>query len=357
MARFGEWLNEPDQFDAVTAVLHHRGLIGSARVLMALVASTAAFAALSLLIPNYRNLSAGIILVSGIAAALASTMTCFWLTRWPTRRLSLFSTLIGTLCVAAFSVSQSTPALAALTCTAAAITGGYIAFFHNNRALLFNIAIGLTASAYAAYRIAHHADLTTALAAFWLLWLINLTVPLAIRGTSTAMSQYAARSDEDPLTGLLNRRGFSDTVERRLVAEMTSGHLVVIMIDLDDFKRINDTYGHAAGDRVLLRVADILRQHAPEDAAICRAGGEEFLMAAASQTPDGASFTTPLCEAISALAGNVTASVGVAVAGGEDVRAAPRPAEFVEQLICAADLAMYEAKRSGGNRVVVSTRA
>ncbi len=188
------------------------------------------------------------------------------------------------------------------------------------------------------------------------MWLINITVPLAIRGTSRAMSHYAIRSDEDPLTGLLNRRAFLEVVERRLIAEMVSDHLVVIMVDLDDFKRVNDTHGHAEGDRVLLRVADILREHAPTNAAICRAGGEEFLIAMATHHDEAAAIATPLCEAIAARLGDVSASIGVAAAPRTGVQAARRPLEMIDELIGAADLAMYEAKRSGGNRVVVGAR-
>ena len=356
MGRLGEWLDEPDQFDVMTAVLHHRGLIRPTRMLMALVAASAALVPISLLMPTFGDVTVGVVLVSLLGGGLACVMTWFWLTRWPTQRVSLISVLIGTVCVAAFSICQPTSALAVLTCTAAAVTGGYIGFFHNTRALLFNIAVGLSATAFAACRLATETDVATATAAFWIMWLINTTVPLAIRGTSRAMSHYATRSDEDPLTGLLNRRAFLEIVERRLIADMVSDHLVVIMVDLDDFKRVNDTHGHAEGDRVLLRVADILREHAPTDSAICRSGGEEFLIAVAIHHEEAAAIATPLCEAIAARLGDVSASVGVAAVPRNGVQAAPRPVEVLDELIGAADSAMYEAKRSGGNRVVVGAR-
>lgn len=353
MVRLGEWLDEPDQFDAMTAVLNHRGLIRPARLLMALVAASAGLAPLSLFVPAHGSPTIAIITVSLVGGGLSVAMAWYWLTRWPSRRLSLVSVLAGTGCVAAFSLSQPTSALAVLTCTAAAITGGYIGFFHNTRALLFNIVVGLAVSALAACRLGRETDIATAFAAFWIMWLINTSVPLAIRGTARAMSQYATRSDEDPLTGLLNRRAFLEVVERRLVTGMVSDHLVVIMVDLDDFKSVNDTHGHAEGDRVLLRVADILREYAPPGAAICRAGGEEFLIAVALHTEEAVAIAIPLCEAIAARLGDVSASIGVAAAQRHGVQAAPRPLEVIDELISAADAAMYEAKRSGGNRVVV----
>ncbi len=358
LARLSDWLDQPDQFEAVTAFLRHRGLIRSTRVLLAVVAASSVLAPLALIVPGARHVTVGSAVVIGVVgASLSCVMTWFWLTRWPTRRQSLIAASMATVCIVAWSLAQPSAALAALTCAAVPITSGYIAFFHSTRALALNIAAGQVASAVAAYRLATDVDIKTAIAALWLLWLINMVAPFTVRGLSEAMSKYATRADEDPLTGLLNRRGFLDVVERLLIGGMAGGqnYLVMLMVDLDDFKRINDTYGHAAGDRVLLRVADILRKHAPVDAAICRAGGEEFLLAATSRTGDAA-FTTPLCRAIAALAGNVTASIGVTVVHGQDVHAAPRPADLVLELIGAADSAMYAAKRSGGNRVVIGAR-
>jgi diguanylate cyclase (GGDEF)-like protein len=170
------------------------------------------------------------------------------------------------------------------------------------------------------------------------------------------MSRYVIRSDQDPLTGLLNRRGFSHSVERLLIPDMLetgAAYLVVMMIDLDDFKRVNDTRGHAAGDDILLRVADQLRHHVPANAAVCRSGGEEFLVAMSSWTHDASILTGPLCQAIHRHCDDVSASIGVAWAPRAETQTATVD-DLVNQLIDAADAAMYEAKRSGGNRVHVS---
>jgi diguanylate cyclase (GGDEF)-like protein len=188
------------------------------------------------------------------------------------------------------------------------------------------------------------------------MWLLNIAVPLGIRAAIKAMGRYAIRSDQDPLTGLLNRRGFSHAVERLLIPDMyETGHayLVVMMIDLDDFKRVNDTRGHAAGDDILLRVAEQLRQHVPATAAVCRSGGEEFLVAMSSWTHDASILTGPLCQAIHRHCDDVSASIGVAWAPRSETEAITTDV-LVNQLIDAADAAMYEAKRSGGNRVHVS---
>jgi len=355
MPRFADWLGEPDPFDSVTMFLRQRGLSRPARVLMAMITVSSALVPISVLVQSRH--AAPILIAVGVAgAALSTVLTWFWLTHWPTRRQSLVSVVLGTLCVAAWSITQPSAWGAALACTAATITGGYIAFFHSARALVFNTAVALATAVVVAVRLARDAGLSTALAAFWLVWLLNVAVPLAIKGTSKAMSRYAARSDEDPLTGLLNRRGFVEAVIP-LMAEMTArrhDHVVVLMVDLDDFKRVNDTYGHAAGDRTLMAVADLLREHAPVGAAICRCGGEEFIAAFTSMSPDVSALTTELREGIRSRCNDVTASIGVASAHRSDVATAST--EHIDRLVEAADLAMYEAKRMGGNRVELAWR-
>jgi diguanylate cyclase (GGDEF)-like protein len=299
LSRVGTWLHEPDQFEWVTTFLRQRGLLRTARIVMAVIAGSAALTPITALLRP--DPSAGVVAIGVSGAAIALGMAWFWLTRWPSRRVSLYSVVLGMFCAAAWSLTEHSAAVAALACMVLAITGGYVAFFHNTRVLVLNTGVALGSAAVAAYRLANDTDLATAVAAFWLMWLLNIAVPLGIRAAIKAMGRYAIRSDQDPLTGLLNRRGFSHAVERLLIPDMyETGHayLVVMMIDLDDFKRVNDTRGHAAGDDILLRVAEQLRQHVPATAAVCRSGGEEFLVAMSSWTHDASILTGPLCQAI-----------------------------------------------------------
>jgi diguanylate cyclase (GGDEF)-like protein len=356
MSRIRNCLSEPDQFDAVTHFLRQRGLIASARMLMVLITTSSALVPISVLTRSHHSTAFSITV--GIAGALLCVvMTWFWLNSWPTQRQSLISVCLGTVCVAAWALSQPKSGVAALACTAAAVTGSYIAFFHNLRVLLFNIAVALFTAVLVAYRLAVQFDVATALGAFWLMWLLNIAIPLAIRGTSKAMGRYAERSDQDALTGLLNRWGFLDSVQV-LIAGMSKRaheHLLVVMVDLDDFKRVNDTYGHAAGDRVLRQVADLLRHHVPAWAAVCRSGGEEFIVAITSESPDASAMTTLLREAIETQCDHVSASIGVACADRFEVSTSAA-IELIDQLVEAADLAMYEAKRKGGNRIEIAGR-
>ncbi|MCG5432126.1 GGDEF domain-containing protein [Mycobacterium sp. MYCO198283] len=342
---------ETDQFDRVTAFLRRRGVLRSAQLLMAALNCSAALVPLSGLFA--ARTTPGLVVVGVGGTAVCAVMAAWWVTRWPTRGVSLYSVSIGAVCASAWSISQPSPAIGALGCTVLAVTGGYIALFHGLRAVLVNVGIATVTAVLTALRLAGHDGVPTALAAFWVMWLLNFAVPIGVRGLSTAMTRYARACDEDPLTGLLNRRGFGDTVRLLLIDEVRAQptrHLVVIMIDLDNFKAVNDTLGHATGDRILTAIADLLRATMPATAALCRCGGEEFLIALTSPERGAPDYTSPLCAAIKAHTDGVTASVGVASADGDEALTTP-PDDLVDRLVDAADRAMYDAKRQGGNHI------
>lgn len=340
-------MNAPDQFEEMTAFLQQRKLLRSAQVILAVVGASSSLVPISNL-ATQQLLSGRIIALSAVSAVFTLGMTAFWLTRWPSRRQSELTTLAGALFIAVWSGMQASPGVAALACSALAVTGGYLAFFHNPRSLLLNAAIAVTAAVFASSRLADETDLTTAFAAFWIVWFINLCVPVAIRGMSQAMGMYATRADEDGLTGLLNRRSFSHALQRMLTEPNPAAtQLTVILADIDDFKRINDTYGHAEGDRVIRVLADLLREHCPSRAAICRAGGEEFLVALTAPEP-ALTLAYELCAAIAELPDGVTASIGVACVD-LTLPSNADGATVVAQLFADADTAMYAAKRTGGN--------
>jgi diguanylate cyclase (GGDEF)-like protein/PAS domain S-box-containing protein len=161
----------------------------------------------------------------------------------------------------------------------------------------------------------------------------------------------------DPLTGLFNRRYMEESLERELRrAQRRHIPLGVIMIDIDHFKRFNDTFGHAAGDTLLREIGGLLHRHTRGEDIACRYGGEEFtlilLEASAEDTEERAAL---LREAASRLRvdyghqplGNITISVGVAVFPDHGVA--------VETLLKAADAALYRAKAGGRDRVMVAS--
>jgi diguanylate cyclase (GGDEF)-like protein len=355
MSRLKAWWTQPDEFDWITTFLRRRGLLRSAQMIMAFVTASSSLAPLTMLTSQHLP-SATTAMIGGGVAVFTVGLTVFWLTRWPTRRQSQAIVLSGILCIAAWSLAEPTAALAALACTAMAVTGGYIAFFHRPKVLLLNAGVAVAIATMVAIRLSREANIAVATSAFWLINFLNSSFPLAIWGMRQGLGNYAQRAEEDALTGLLNRRAFIDAVSDSLAnASPAHTHLAVVMIDLDHFKRINDTHGHSVGDYALRAVAELLREHTPPDALVCRAGGEEFLIALTTMTSELQSLAARLCTAVAGLTPLVTASIGTASAELHLVNGT-RGALTLEELITIADMAMYAAKRSGGNQVHHSVR-
>jgi len=160
---------------------------------------------------------------------------------------------------------------------------------------------------------------------------------------------------EDTLTGLPNRRGLAERLETELAMSRRYSGGALLLIDLDEFKQVNDTLGHSAGDRVLCRVADLLRGRMRESDHIARLGGDEF--AAVLPRVDGPRAKAAADGILEALREDaelrrlfghrVTASVGIALMTDD-------PALSAETLLMKADQAMYDAKHAGRNRSSVS---
>jgi diguanylate cyclase (GGDEF)-like protein len=164
------------------------------------------------------------------------------------------------------------------------------------------------------------------------------------------MAGDLVRADRDPLTGLLNRRTFQHNALGMILARRgIDAHLVVMLIDLDNFKALNDNRGHAAGDHALVQVAQALLAAADDQAVVARSGGEEFLLAGTSATCNAEPLAAQMCRAIESSTAGVTASIGTACARLDDTT--PREhQELLEELITSSDAAMYQAKRLGGNQ-------
>ena len=157
-------------------------------------------------------------------------------------------------------------------------------------------------------------------------------------------------SEEDYLTKLYNRRKIHEIIETEIKrSRRYKSAFAVLLLDIDNFKNINDTYGHNTGDKVLVQFSDIIRHTIRESDIASRWGGEEFLVICPETTTEGA---MSLAEKIRyniengsfEEAGNVTASVGVAGAQHGD---------NVKSLIFRADQALYSSKKAGKNRVTM----
>ena len=175
----------------------------------------------------------------------------------------------------------------------------------------------------------------------------NLRLREALRGLSI----------RDSLTGLYNRRYLEETLERELRRlERNHTTLCLLVFDVDHFKTFNDTFGHDAGDVVLKKLADLLKQNSRSSDIACRYGGEEFIVVLPDTTEAIAlQRATSLHEQLQLLdvtyheqsLGDITVSIGIAVA--------PEQGSTLEVLIRHADLALYQAKQTGRNKTVLAS--
>ncbi len=187
-------------------------------------------------------------------------------------------------------------------------------------------------------------------------------VPLHVLGQMqdvTERREYEARlrhlADHDPLTGLLNRRGFERALDAHVARTRRYGAAgALLIVDLDGFKYVNDTLGHHAGDQLIIACASALRERLRETDVLGRLGGDEFaVLLPVESAPEAAVVAGALVEIVrqrargfgDQQAGNVTASIGVAVVDAATVSSG--------ELMVGADLAMYEAKEAGRNQFAV----
>lgn len=183
--------------------------------------------------------------------------------------------------------------------------------------------------------------------------LANLFAGLVIYVGKAQFSEHADGRDRlarhDDLTGLLNRRGLQEAYEAK--AGIPGVHVVVVVVDLNLFKQINDTFGHHVGDQVLQRTAHRLRSVVGPDALLARLGGDEFGIVAVTDAPPELDYQRAVEEALNSAGDDapVTASVGVAAAvlPESDRTTIHTLGPIVAHLLVEADAAMYGAKKAG----------
>jgi diguanylate cyclase len=172
------------------------------------------------------------------------------------------------------------------------------------------------------------------------------------------LEKTKAKSMTDGLTGVYNRQAFDDTLKDLMVrSRVMNSDLSLLMLDLDDFKKINDTYGHLIGDRVLVAFSQKCRKSIRGDDVLARYGGEEFaIILPGANLKNALNKGRQICDAIASARYatdsensddylSVTVSIGVTACMRDDT---------AEAMISRADKALYKAKRNGKNRAVAN---
>ena len=190
----------------------------------------------------------------------------------------------------------------------------------------------------------------------WLALNLDDSSYLNLKNLQKVIEELAHRSECDPLTGLYNKHSFESKLTMELQrVERSNGQLSLAIIDLDDFKNINDTYGHSCGDEVIRSLADLLDASTRGYDHAARIGGEEFALLLPGAGPIRAkAMLDRLCTSFSEASVKCTGadirctfSAGVASLKG-------RSKANGKDLFEVADRALYQAKRSGKNRVHVT---
>jgi len=178
-------------------------------------------------------------------------------------------------------------------------------------------------------------------------------VKLLIGRLADSRNELERQALTDPMTKLYNRRYLSEITQHMLgLMRRSSSELAVIMLDIDKFKNVNDTYGHQVGDEVIIKLAESLQEHTRKSDVVCRLGGEEFLVLLPETNTEGAmlkaeTFRKVVEELTLTLADELTLNFTISLGVSE----VTTTEESFEAAMNRADAALYEAKESGRNKV------
>ncbi|WP_299569811.1 diguanylate cyclase [uncultured Williamsia sp.] len=243
------------------------------------------------------------------------------------------------------------PVVSAVACALFALPSALCAFCLSARWMVAHLVWCTAVIAICGYRTALSGEFDSwAVAAGIVVMLMAVCLmPTATHIAWSLLSADARDSLIDPLTGVLNRRGLWSAIRPLWSSALDSGAvLAVIMVDVDDFKSVNDRHGHDVGDAVLRELAAAVDVAAPSTSAVARTGGEEFTVLAAGTDDEVGAVVQELPAAVGAAVRTVTITVSVGAAivhptvGGD-------LAPIVRRATRAADDLMYEAKRAGGD--------
>jgi diguanylate cyclase (GGDEF)-like protein len=352
-----EWWCGPVDYAAQVQYFTKRSMSRTIQTLIGLGTAFNGVLSLAILMPYAGSRTSAVVVA--MFAALQIMWGWIWCTRpWPPRWVSLAFVISADIGIAAVAVVDASWLLGLFGFNAFSMISVYLMFFDGPKALA-NHSIWILASTTAfAVRAASQANFGTLTFTASTLTAVAPVVatPLGIQFGIWALRNDANESVTDPLTGLLNRRGLHLNIGDLLRdTAPTNTEVAVMVVDLDRFKDINDTFGHTLGDQVLVRSARRIRSAVGGGALVARIGGEEFVTVDIAEPSRNAhrDFDRVRLAIAAPAQPPVTASVGVTrvevasfTAPGVDA------ARLLDAIIERADRAMFYAKRNGGNATI-----
>lgn len=343
------WWRDPVDYRWLVRTLESRGALGTIKNVVG--AGGAVMAVITTLIwVSAAGPTGAVGAVAGFNVAVGVGWALYWwFAPWPDERTSLVLMAVADLLIALGCVIDSDRVFGSLGVMLLVVTGGYFTFFHGPRVLAVHTVWSLLAVLVLSLLMVATAGGDLALAVAIILIMAAATVVVL---PALHFCYWVLRVDalSDPLTTLLNRRGLDYYLSGWF--DSSAGTPICVMtVDLDRFKAVNDTYGHPAGDQVLVKIAACLRTAVTTRTIVARSGGEEFVVVAHLSSAAAMAEADRLCRAIETASRSctpVTASIGVAVVEGDSIDRCP------ERLLHNSDAAMYRAKQLGGNMVVLS---
>jgi diguanylate cyclase (GGDEF)-like protein len=344
-----EWWRTPVDYRRQVDDLERRGLLGAAQLI---VGACAMLIAAIPIASEFSPSGPDTVVAHTVSAAFAGCAVVWALVWWfgdfPSRTWSIAFIISADIGIPVVSALDSNPLVGLFGINLLLLVSVYIKFFDGPKVLvvhtLWSIAWVLAFSAQIAF--ADPRDPFLAMAKMLASIAVIVGTPVVAHFGLWVLRDEADSAMTDPLTGLNNRRGFYIQAAQHSEERVQSA----IAIDIDHFKKINDRYGHDAGDEVLVSLAGLLRKRCRTLDVISRFGGEEFiLLLPGTALNDAAAMAERIREAVSKTSfpfiSAMTVSLGVATLSETEEK---------DALLRRADEALYAAKGDGRNRVMIS---
>lgn len=361
-AMFRAWCTEPSDYRAQVGYFERRGLLEGTQLLIGCCAALiAVIPVISQRTPNGPSAHVAQAISTIAAASALAWAFAWWFGPWPSRRWSIAFIVWADVGISVVSALESNAIAGVGGLNVLLLVAVYVKFFDGPRVLMAHTLWTLCWVLYFWWRIGtgEHADPYLATSKSLVAIAVLVATPIFVQFGIWVLRSDANSAMVDDLTGLLNRRGLHLQLGE-LLADIPEGSAVIILvIDLDRFKAINDAHGHAVGDEVLVRTARRIRATTRGTALVARTGGEEFVVVEVAAPQHGTAIAERIRRSVAAPAdrATVTASIGATVMSRAHF-ADPLvdSSTVLERAISDADDAMFAAKRQGGDAALVLAR-